>query len=457
MNVKKHKFIVIGGGKIALRKTLKILEYGGSVICISPEFEKGFYGLAQVECIASTYDKKLLRGGVVIAATNNRELNEMIYYDCQQLGLFCSLIDNGEESDFIFSAAQQTEDVIISVSTKGKDPSLAKNTLTKLMEAYTLDRNVGNPDRPDKEKIMKIKIGTRGSKLALTQTQWVVDQLTQKFPHIQFETQIIVTKGDRIQNVSIEKIGDKGAFVKEIEDALLVGTIDMAVHSMKDMPAEVTSGLIFTESPIREDATDTLVTPHPISSFMELPQNAVVATGSKRRSYQLLEKRPDIKVIGIRGNVDTRIKKMLEQNLDGVILATAGLNRLKLNEAENYRCVNISVEDMVPAPAQGILGIQIREGRPDLLDMINQIKDLNTNVQLVAERSFLKALGGNCHLPIGAYCKLEEEKLSLVGLFGTEDGAFISRHIMVGEQHEAENIGVMLARKIKEEVESYGR
>jgi len=304
---------------------------------------------------------------------------------------------------------------------------------------------------------MKIKVGTRGSKLALTQTQWVVDQLTHCFPLIQFETQIIVTKGDRIQDVSIEKMGDKGAFVKEIEEALLVGTIDMAVHSMKDMPSEVSRGLLFTESPVREDATDSLVTPHIISNIMELPQNAVIATGSKRRSYQLLKMRPDLKVIGIRGNVDTRIKKMLEQNLDGVILATAGLNRLKLNEAKNYNCVKISVEEMVPAPAQGILGIQIKEGRPELMDMINKIKDPNTNIQLIAERSFMKALGGNCHLPIGAYCKIEEDMLLLAGLFGTEDGLFLSRHRMSGEQQEAENIGTELAKKIKDEVESYGR
>ncbi len=304
---------------------------------------------------------------------------------------------------------------------------------------------------------MKIIVGTRGSKLALTQTQWVVDQLIRCFPLFRFETHIIVTKGDRIQDVSIEKIGDKGAFVKEIEEALLDGTIDIAVHSMKDMPSEVTRGLLFTESPVREDATDTLITPHKISNIMELPQNAVVATGSKRRSYQLLKMRPDLKVIGIRGNIDTRIKKMLEQNLDGVILATAGLNRLKLNEAKNYNCVKISVEEMVPAPAQGILGIQIKEGRPELMDMINQIKDPITNIQLIAERSFMKALGGNCHLPIGAYCMIKGDMLSITGLFGTENGVFLSRHSVVGERQEAEKMGTELAKKIKDEVESYGR
>ncbi|PKM52065.1 MAG: hydroxymethylbilane synthase [Firmicutes bacterium HGW-Firmicutes-7] len=304
---------------------------------------------------------------------------------------------------------------------------------------------------------MKIKVGTRGSKLALTQTRMVVDELMRYFPDIQFEIQTIVTKGDRIQDVSIEKIGDKGVFIKEIEDALLLGTIDMAIHSMKDMPAEVTQGLVFTESPAREDATDTLVTSHNICSIMELPLNAVVATGSKRRSYQLLKMRPDIKVIGIRGNIDTRINKMLQQQLDGVILATAGLNRLKLQEAKDYNCMRIPMESMVPAPAQGILGIQIKEGRPDLLEIINKIKEPVTNLQLKAERSFLKTLGGNCHLPIGAYCKVEAEQLELIGLYGTEDGAFMLSHTMTGKHEDAQSIGNELANKIKAEVEAYGR
>lgn len=308
-----------------------------------------------------------------------------------------------------------------------------------------------------RRKTMKIKVGTRGSKLALTQTQTVVDQLAQFFPNIQFETRVIVTKGDRIQDVSIEKIGDKGVFIKEIEEALLSGTIDMAIHSMKDMPAEVTTGLIFTQSPAREDATDTLVTPHNILSIMDLPENAVIATGSKRRSYQLVKIRPDIKIIGIRGNVDTRIRKMLEQGLDGVILATAGLNRLKLNEAEAYHCVKIGSENMVPAPAQGILAIQIKEDRLDLLKIINKISDPVTNLQLKAERSFLKTLGGNCHLPIGAYCKVEAQQLVLTGLFGTEDGSVMLRHTMTGKYEEAENIGYDLAEKIKLEVELYVR
>lgn len=304
---------------------------------------------------------------------------------------------------------------------------------------------------------MKIKVGTRGSQLALTQTQMVIDQLSEHYPDFEFDVKTIITKGDRIQDVSIEKIGDKGAFVKEIEEALLMSEIDLAVHSMKDMPAEITKGLIFTKSPLREDASDTLVTPHSITSIMELPKNAVIATGSKRRSYQLIQLRPDIKVVGIRGNVDTRIRKMLEQGLDGVVLATAGLNRLKLNEVATYNCIKIPLEYMVPAPAQGILGIQIRDNQTDLLERINKMSDPTTNLQLIAERSFLKALGGNCHLPIGAYCKIEKDQIILTGLFGSDDGSVVLRKTAFGKYEEAENVGSQLANTIKAEVEMYGR
>lgn len=304
---------------------------------------------------------------------------------------------------------------------------------------------------------MKIIVGTRGSQLALTQTQMVIDDLSRHFPDMVFEIKVIVTKGDRIQHVSIEKIGDKGAFVKEIEEALLKGEVDLAVHSLKDMPTETTKGLMFAKSPLREDASDTLVTKHTINSIMELPENAVIATGSKRRSYQLSQMRPDIQVIGIRGNVDTRIRKMLEQDMDGVILATAGLNRLKLTEKEGYHCIKIPVDSFVPSPAQGILGIQIRENHTDLLERINQMSDMVTNIQLKAERSFLKALGGSCHLPIGAYCQVDQDRITLTGLYGLEDGSVLFKKSMNGKQEEAEDIGITLANILKAEVEAYGR
>lgn len=303
---------------------------------------------------------------------------------------------------------------------------------------------------------MKIKIGTRGSKLALIQTRWVIDQLAHFYPEIDFEVEIIITKGDRIQNISIEKIGDKGVFVKEIEKALLLKEIDMAVHSMKDMPAETTKGLIFAPSPLRESANDMLVTIHPIISILDLPKNSVVATGSKRRSYQLQQIRSDIKVVDIRGNVETRIQKMLK-GFDGVILAEAGLNRLNLTKSEEYHCIKLPITSITPAPAQGILGIQIREDDSRLLTLLEKIHDPITNVQLRSERSFLKEVNGSCHIPVGAYGEINKDQLILHGLLGTEDGKILVKDAMTGTWDQAEDLGRKLAKKIKEEVEAYER
>lgn len=447
INIKKQPVTIFGGGVVALRKTKKILDYGGSVHCISPEFIEGFEKLACVRCEKAVYEKALLpKKGLVIAATNDSRINQRILLDCESMGILCARVDCGEESDFIFSADRQTKDLIVSVSTKGESPARAKRILNEMLQQYDLN----------KEKMMKIRVGTRGSKLALTQTRWVIDQLSAIFPEIEFELQIIVTKGDRIQNVSIEKIGDKGAFVKEIEEALLLGRIDMAVHSMKDMPGEVTKGLMFAPSPLREAANDVVLTPHSVISILDLPKNSVIATGSKRRSYQLREIRSDIKTVDIRGNVETRIKKMLN-GLDGLVLAQAGLNRLKLTESDEYRCIPLPVSSMVPAPAQGILGIQIREDDKELLRILEKIKDEITNIQLLSERSFLKGVDGGCSIPVGAYAQVEGEKLTLHGLFGTEDGKVLIRDSIVGSCENAEELGFQLAEKIKKEVDAYGR
>ena len=167
---------------------------------------------------------------------------------------------------------------------------------------------------------MNIKVGTRGSTLARTQSQWLIDVLAKAHPQINFEMVIIKTKGDLVQDKPLDKIGDKGLFTKELEDALLSGEIDMAIHSMKDMPSKLPEGLMLTVPTVREDPRDVLLTPHQITTLDQLPPGAVVATGSKRRICQLQKLRPDVEIVGIRGNIDTRIRKMQELQLDGIIL-----------------------------------------------------------------------------------------------------------------------------------------
>lgn len=262
---------------------------------------------------------------------------------------------------------------------------------------------------------MKLVVGTRGSNLALVQTNWVVDQLKKENPGVEFEVKIIKTKGDLINNLPLDKIGDKGLFVKEIEKSLLDGEIDMAVHSMKDMPSYLPEGLKFAHSPKREDPRDALIFKEGYKSLDDLPQGARIGTGSKRRKYQLLKHRPDLEIVPIRGNIETRIKKIETEKLDGVVLAASGLRRAGLDDKIDYY---IPTDIMLPAPAQGILALEIREDDKETEKIIDSIKDDITKIQIDAERGFLIGVNGSCHIPMGAYCEIEGEKITLTGLYG---------------------------------------
>ena len=239
---------------------------------------------------------------------------------------------------------------------------------------------------------MKVVVGTRGSKLALTQTNWVIDQLKERNPQVEFEVKIIKTKGDLIQHLSLDKIGDKGLFVKEIEQQLLDKEIDIAVHSMKDMPSTLPAGLRFAGTPEREDPRDVLILKEGYKNIDDLPRGAKIGTGSKRRKYQLLKYRPDLEIVPIRGNIDTRIQKIKDENLDGIVLAAAGMIRAGMTEQISYY---FPVDLMVPAPAQGALAIEIRENDLEIESLVNSIKDEVTQVRVAAERGFLIGVNGS--------------------------------------------------------------
>ena len=271
---------------------------------------------------------------------------------------------------------------------------------------------------------MDIKIGTRGSKLALAQANYVLEKLKESFPDNDYEIVVIKTTGDMDQHKPLDAIGSKGIFTDQIEDALLSGRIQLAVHSMKDMPDTIKEGLTFADPWDREDARDVLILNH-YKSLKDLPKGANVATGSKRRSYQLRRLRPDINIYPIRGNIDTRIRKLREgledgTKLDGIVIAAAGLKRIGLaHEISEY----FNVDDMIPAPAQGTLAIELKSDNYELLDMVNSLSDREIKDITFLERGFLKKIGGDCHLPIGAYASVTDEGYELRALFGTEDGS----------------------------------
>ena len=293
---------------------------------------------------------------------------------------------------------------------------------------------------------MNIKIGTRGSKLALTQANLVADSLKRTAPGITAEICVIKTSGDIMQDVALTKIGGKGVFVKEIEDALLCSTVDLAVHSMKDVPTEIPAGLTFAAILRREDARDILVSKD--NQKMEfMPRGARIGTGSMRRSAQLLAILPDLAIVPLRGNLETRLKKIQAENLQGIILAAAGMKRLGLAEKISQY---LPIETMLPAVGQGALGLEVRDGNNDLMEVLAKLNHAPTAAEITAERSFLRHLGGGCLLPIAAFGKLEGEKLTLEGLVAAPNGSSVIRDKVRGAIAEAEELGKRLAEIIIE-------
>lgn len=296
---------------------------------------------------------------------------------------------------------------------------------------------------------LKYVIGSRGSKLALAQTQWVIDRLKEKSPEADFEIKIIKTKGDKIIDVALDKIGDKGLFVKEIEEELINGGIDLAIHSMKDIPSFLPEGLAFAGVPKREDYRDALILREGLKSLKDVPFGGRIGTGSKRRKYQLLRLRPDLDIVPIRGNIDTRLRKIDEMDLHGIVLAAAGLRRLGLEDRITY-C--FPVHEMLPAPAQGALALEIRRDDKEIKNIAEKIVDEASEIQVRAERTFLNNLNGSCHVPVGAVCQLDGERLTLHGIFGNEEGSVLVRKSKAGKLGFERDLGRELAEEILREL-----
>jgi len=293
---------------------------------------------------------------------------------------------------------------------------------------------------------MNFKIGTRGSKLALTQTNFVVEKFKKVMPEAEIEICVIKTSGDIMQDVSLLKIGGQGVFVKELEEALLSCKIDLAVHSMKDVPGLTPEELMFAAILPREDVRDVLVSRNNIKmEFM--PRGAKIGTGSQRRGAQIKAIIPDVNIVPLRGNIDTRLKKIETENLTGVILAAAGMKRMGLAERITQF---LPVETMLPAVGQGALGLQIRRADVDLAKVCAGLNDAKTAAEVTAERSFLRALGGGCRLPIAALGKLEGERLTLEGMLAAPNGSTMIRDKISGSKEEAEELGEKLANIILE-------
>ncbi len=284
-------------------------------------------------------------------------------------------------------------------------------------------------------------IGTRGSQLALWQAEWVQRQLKQIAPDISVVLKRIQTSGDKIQDVPLAKVGGKGLFVKEIEEALLKNDIDLAVHSMKDMPAVLPSGLHIICIPEREDPRDALLAGDK-KKLDALPLGARVGTSSLRRQAQLLHVRPDLQIKMLRGNVDTRLRKLQENLFDAIVLAASGLKRLGWDE-HITECLPVDVS--LPAIGQGALGIEGREDDGFVRNLVSRLEHQPTRVTVTAERALLKRLEGGCQVPIAGHAVLQGESLTLDGLVISLDGKRYVRYALSGSMSEAESLGTKVA------------
>lgn len=292
----------------------------------------------------------------------------------------------------------------------------------------------------------KLKIGTRGSQLALYQANKVKDVINSLFSEIHAELVIIHTKGDKILDVALSKIGDKGLFTKEIENALLDGSIDIAVHSLKDLSTELPEGLKIGAVLKRGEIRDALVHKNN-KKLNELSEKDVIATSSLRRRAGLAKYNPDIGITDIRGNVNTRLRKMEEGHCDGMIMAAAGLQRLGMDK---YITQFLNPEELLPAVGQGAIAIESRVGDTETDEFLNHLNHAETSIAVNAERAFMRALQGGCQVPVGIYTSIEGDKIILKGFVASTDGKKYLSDVVEGTINEPEKTGINLANRLIE-------
>lgn len=292
----------------------------------------------------------------------------------------------------------------------------------------------------------KIKIGTRGSQLALYQAHQVRLKLLEVYPDLLVDIETIMTKGDKILDVALSKIGDKGLFTKEIETALLDGTVDIAVHSLKDLPTTLPLGLQLGAVLERGEFRDAWISKSG-KKLNELTENDVVATSSLRRQAALLSINPNVQIKDIRGNVQTRLKKMEEGYCDAMIMAAAGLQRLNL---DHYITEVIEPETVMPAVAQGAIAIEMRENDQEISSLLQKINHQTTWISILAERAFLRTLEGGCQVPLGCYSKIDGDKIILHGFVASTNGRQFIKDQTMGSISAPEACGIALAHKLAE-------
>lgn len=440
------KCLIVGGGVVAARKAEQMCEFGARVTVVAPEICTEL--LAMVKTIRiekrKVTEADISGMDVVIMATDDAELNSRYAKLCRSKHILVNVVDVKKDCDFYFPAIIKQGEVVVSVSTGGSSPMLASKIKKNIRQTLRTDygqiaeelgaiREEILAEEPDerarkrrfaaiveaKMQEQRIRIGTRGSKLAQIQTDMVIEQLKKHYPDVRFEKVIVTTKGDKQKEAAISSFGGKAVFVEEIEEALLDGTIDLAVHSAKDMPNPCKKGLGIAGVLPRACVQDVLI----YRAGTDIRSNTfTVGTGSLRRRCQIKELYPQAECMELRGNVTTRIQKLRDGLYDAIILAAAGIERLGIEKEPDLVYEYLDVDAMLPAAGQGIIAIEACEGTLPYR-MAHMISDAETEGCLRAERAVVREMEAGCHEPIGVYATWKNEKKLCVRVMNARSGS----------------------------------
>lgn len=433
VDISEKKIVVIGGGAIATRRVKTLLPFEPQIVVVAPEVTEELEELEKEEKI-TIFHRKYQREDIydawmVLAATNDPELNNGIYSVAKCLGALVNVASNQGKCDFHFPGVIRKDPYVIGINGSGKDhKGTAK--LRKQIEAM-----VNNA----------ICIGSRESRLAVIQSEMVMEYLKKECPQKEIRLLTMKTTGDKILDRTLDKVGGKGLFVKELDRALLDGKSNLSVHSLKDMPMEVPKELPLLAFSKREDPRDVLVLPEGVA---ELDPDKPLGCSSLRRTLQLEKLYPEMEVKSIRGNLQTRLRKLDEGEYSGLILAAAGLKRLGL---ENRISRYFTPDEMIPSAGQGILAVQGRKGED--YGYLDGYCDRDAWIAGTAERAYVKYLDGGCSSPVAAFAEVDGDEIFIRGLYYSEaTGKWLTGQIR-GAAEDGEKLGIALAKQLKSDCE----
>lgn len=446
IDLSDKNIVVAGGGNIATRRVKTLLKFTRNITVVATKVTQELMDLGKAGTV-TLHIRPVKRSDfasayMVIAATNDWKLNDEIHRVCREEGIYVNVASDRESCDFYFPGIYMRDEMVVGVTASGLDHKKAKRVREEIQKA--LEKVLKEQDDEDEES--KIIIGSRESKLAVLQSEMVRDYIKEKNPEMEVEILTMKTTGDIILDRTLDKVGGKGLFVKELDKALMDGRSILSVHSLKDMPMEVPEELPLLAFSRREDPRDVLVLPEGVS---ELDKSKPLGCSSLRRTLQLKKLYPDMEVKSIRGNLQTRLRKLDEGQYSALILAAAGLKRLGLESRINRY---FTADEIIPAAGQGILAVQGRKGED--YSFLNGYCDEEAWAAGRAERAFVKLLDGGCSSPVAAHAEISGDELYLRGLYYNEkDGSYVTGTLR-GDKADAESLGRELAETLRKKGEN---